>query len=170
MTARFQFRGYGHSTGKTTFTSTGEIDDCVSIYKVFVFSDKFLLNWLMQNLQFTKTRINLNPTHVLFCNYGYGAIAACGSITSIPNIIGFINISFPSAIINHGGAFWKQKSLDYLKKLPTAAEESGKSMHKLFIHGAKDYFKNFMHYYESVSEPKTFVKIESIEDDVVSSS
>ena len=79
-TARFNFRGVGHSTGRTSFQGLGEIDDLLSVYK------------------FIKTRSDLKPKHVLLVGYSYGSITAGAASVEIPDLCGFIAISYPSGV------------------------------------------------------------------------
>lgn len=89
MTVKFNFRGkiiekimkgVGNSTGKTSFTGSGEKQDLKAI------------------LNFVKSKSDLSPSYFVLVGYSYGCIPIGALCSEIPECIGLIAISYPAGV------------------------------------------------------------------------
>lgn len=80
MAVKFNFRGVGNSTGKTSYTGSGEKQDLKAV------------------LNFVKCKSDLSPSHFVLVGYSYGCIPIGAVCAEIPNCIGLIAISYPASV------------------------------------------------------------------------
>ncbi|KND01965.1 uncharacterized protein SPPG_09026 [Spizellomyces punctatus DAOM BR117] len=136
MTVRFNFRGVGRSTGRTSFRGAGEMEDVLAI------------------CHYLRSRSDLAPKRIVLCGYSYGSVAMGAIAGQVPELAGFISISYPSGVLWFLTLFNGKKSQGSLKSIST-------SIPKLFITGAKDNFTseaNFQKFVDELpSENKTVI-------------
>ncbi|KAJ3414596.1 hypothetical protein HDV05_006335 [Chytridiales sp. JEL 0842] len=140
MTARFNFRGVGNSTGWPTLNGVGEADDVLAVY------------------DYIKNRSNLAPKHVLLCGYSYGSLSTCAVYKSIPNLLGLINISFPA------GVMWWLTLGNSSKVVDDLVDSTG--VKKLFVIGAQDQFTGtdrFMEFTKKLPKPLEAKVVQSVD-------
>ncbi|KAI9332488.1 Alpha/Beta hydrolase protein [Obelidium mucronatum] len=121
ITARFNFRGVGQSSGRGTFGGKGEAEDLLSVWR------------------YVRDRVDLKPRFFLLVGYSYGCIPISSSCLEIEGCIGIATISFPVSVMWLLTMGNSAKYLDSLREFP-------ESLPKLFIIGSKDNFtsiKNF---------------------------
>ncbi|KAI8613761.1 Alpha/Beta hydrolase protein [Chytriomyces sp. MP71] len=85
MTVRFNFRGVGQSTGRGSFTGSGEVDDVLSVAK------------------YVKERVDLRPKYFLLCGYSYGSIPVCTVSSELDGCIGEISVCFHIHLMKASG-------------------------------------------------------------------
>ena len=141
MTCRFDFRGAGRSSGRTSLQGQGEIDDVRSVYK------------------YLKRRSDWAPKYFILVGYSYGAIAAGAAASDLgSDLIGFIAISYPAGV-SWALTLWNGKK--YADALKSMAQ-----VPKLLLIGDKDNFTSlstFESFAEGVPEPKTVLVVKDVD-------
>ncbi|KAJ3024766.1 UNVERIFIED_CONTAM: hypothetical protein HDU68_007801 [Siphonaria sp. JEL0065] len=141
ITARFNFRGVGQSTGRGTYGGKGETEDLLSVWR------------------YVRDRVDLKPRFFILVGYSYGCIPVSASCLGVEGCIGVATISFPASVMWFLTAGNSSKYLDSLRMFPD-------TLPKLFIIGSKDNFtsvKNFSQLTNSMPEKKTVEIIEGID-------
>ena len=72
--------GVGNSTGKTSYTGSGEKQDLESV------------------VNYVKRKSDLAPSHFILIGYSYGCIPIGALCADIPECIGLIAISYPAGV------------------------------------------------------------------------
>ncbi|TPX61960.1 hypothetical protein PhCBS80983_g00812 [Powellomyces hirtus] len=150
MTVRFNFRGAGRSTGRTSFKGAGEADDVLSICR------------------YVRGRPEIAPTHIILCGYSYGSVAAGAITRQVPELAGFISISYPryipmdSLLFLSGSRVLTCWSCDVAvlwfltffgsNKLKAQLMEIPANLPKLFICGNRDNFTSEANFKKFVDE------------------
>ncbi|KAJ3404163.1 hypothetical protein CcCBS67573_g06177 [Chytriomyces confervae] len=138
ITVRFNFRGVGQSTGRGSFSGSGEVDDLASVCK------------------YVKARVDLNPKYFVLVGYSYGTIPVCALSSELEGCIGVVAISFPASVMWFLTMGNGNKYIDALRACP-------QSTPKLLIMGDCDNFtgiKAFQQFADTVPERK---KIEIVD-------
>ncbi|KAI9091835.1 Alpha/Beta hydrolase protein [Phlyctochytrium arcticum] len=115
MTVRFNFRGVGYSQGRTSLRGQGEMEDVQAICR------------------FVRGRHDLAPKKIILCGYSYGSVAMGAAACTIPELAGFISISYPCGVMWFLTLFNSAKASSPLAQIPAAVP-------KLYITGTEDNF------------------------------
>ncbi|KAJ3071033.1 hypothetical protein HDU98_005919 [Podochytrium sp. JEL0797] len=132
ITARFNFRGVGQSSGRGTYGGKGETDDLLSVWR------------------YVRDRVDLKPRHFILVGYSYGCIPIAASCLEIEGCIGVATVSFPASVMWFLTMGNSSKYLDSLRALPS-------NIPKLFLIGNKDNFtsvKSFTQLTATIPEKK----------------
>ena len=137
MALRFNFRGVAGSTGRTSFTGNGEIEDVMHVYR------------------YLKGTKDSSPIKIVLCGYSYGSVATCAAASQIPETIALISISYPIGVLWALSLGNQQKRVQSIHSLPA-------TVLKFFICGSKDNFTSeaaFNQFTATLAEPKTCVVV-----------
>ncbi|KAI8800713.1 Alpha/Beta hydrolase protein [Cladochytrium replicatum] len=139
-TARFNFRGVGRSSGRTSFRGFAERDDVLAVYRHLMANESF------------------KPTKIILCGYSYGSMCTSAVACEIPEAIAIIAISYPCAVS------W------FLTMWNTSAFVSGinacQNIPKLFVIGDSDTFssvRSFETFVSGINDPKTTVVVPGVD-------
>ncbi|EGF76841.1 hypothetical protein BATDEDRAFT_92264 [Batrachochytrium dendrobatidis JAM81] len=138
-TLRFNFRGVGGSTGRTSFRGLGEIEDVVTVC----------------NYVLTCTHCLEPPTKLILCGYSYGSVATGAAASQIPQVSAVVSVSYPA------GVLWAL-TLGHQKKHISALQSTPDTIQKFFITGSKDNYTSeasFMQFVTNIPNPKTVVVV-----------
>ncbi|KAI9208842.1 Alpha/Beta hydrolase protein [Polychytrium aggregatum] len=139
MTVRFNFRGVGKSSGRTTARGMGEIEDVLSIYK------------------YVRDQVNLAPRRFVVCGYSYGSVAASAAASEIKELAGIISISYPSSVL------W---ALTFFNSKKFTDAFASTSVPKLFLMGNKDNFtgiSSHTSFIDGFPEPKESIVMSDVD-------
>ncbi|KAI8899042.1 Alpha/Beta hydrolase protein [Globomyces pollinis-pini] len=140
-TVKFNFRGCGNSSGRTSWNGTGETNDVISVAN-------YVESYYSQN--------KLGSLKFILCGYSYGSVATTHASTKIPNLCGLINISYPSQVLWALTAFNQSTFYENMKEIST-------TIPKLCIIGSKDNFSsvaNWKSVIDTFPDPKTIIVVD----------
>ncbi|KAJ3160562.1 hypothetical protein HDU88_007916 [Geranomyces variabilis] len=127
MTVRFNFRGSGRSTGRASWKGQGEADDVLAI------------------CNYVRSKKEIAPQNIVLCGYSYGSVAAGAITRQVPELAGFISISYPSGVLWFLTFFGSNKLKQQLCEIPSTVP-------KLFISGTKDSFTSEANFQKFIAE------------------